>query len=208
MSLINEALKEAQREAQGDDAPAVRESRSLNAHLAPRSSKAPLIAGGVVFVLAVAGTWFALRKPPAEPVAPTVPPVVAAEPEASEPTPPVAPKPPAESTGTEVAAVTPPPAEVAPAAVAPVAPVPPAPPAPVAPVAPAEPVQNEQVVQMISLMRLSMVRKATGRAVIDGVIVKVGDRISEQPLLVLTKVGDAGIVFTDGAGVTYEKRLK
>lgn len=196
MSLINEALKQAQREAQGGDAPAVRDADVAEA-----------VAGGgrryrmwaMILVAAVAagaaGVWWSGRSveaPDAKRTA-VAPPSVA----------------PAPATTTSSSSVTTAPAgavvtpDVPAEPVAPVAPPPPPPPP-----APVVPEKNAQLVEMVSLMRLTLVKRTTGRAVIDGVVVKVGDKLSEEPLLILDAVTDSGVVFKDAAGLVYEKRLK
>lgn len=199
MSLINEALKQAQRESQGPNAPAVRDADVSTAN---KSRGGPNFAVIAVVLLAVggAGAWFVLRDTPAP-----------ADTRAAVTTPvPTRPAEPAPKAPEPAVTVTPPAPPVVPVAaiVKPAEPAAPVVPAePEAPVAPAAPVQNPQVLQMMSLMRLSMVRKSTNRAVIDGVVVKVGDRLSEQPPLVLAEVTDNSVIFKDGEGVSYEKRL-
>lgn len=201
MSLINEALKQAQRETQGDNAPAIRDAHVADATRAVGGSKLPLVIG-VLTVSVAAGVafWVLGESAPSTPpvqakVVDTVPAPVA--PPAAPVAPVVAPKPPIAPAVVAAEAPVVKPPEVA--VVTPVAPAVEPPPAPV---------RNPAIEEMVSLMRLSLVRKATSRAVIDGVVVKVGDRVSEQPALTMVEVVDGGVVFRDAAGLTYEKRLK
>ncbi len=201
MSLINEALKQAQRETQGDNAPAIRDAHVSDATRDVGGSKFPLVLAALVVAAGAGGAfWFFGGSAPAVPPAP--PKVVETTPAPVAPAPVVAAKPPVEP---PAAAVEPPVAkapEVAPVvAVATLTPA-------AAVETPPAPVRNAAIEEMVSLMRLSLVRKATSRAVIDGVVVKVGDRLSEQPLLILVEVTDGGVLFRDAAGLTYEKRLK
>ena len=213
MSLINEALKKAQMNRQGKDAPAANHP-SISAVAAgggaQRTRLVPIATLGVV-VAAVAGLYWAgifggagAPEPvevPAKPAAakPPAAPVVAEAPKA------------------DAAAEVKPPAEVSaePVAVAPVVPEKAA--EPVAPVAPAPtpevekpavpvlPVKSPAVETLVGLMNLSMVRKSTGRCVIDGAIYKVGAVVKADPLIKIESIGDAGVVFTDARGVRYEK---
>ncbi len=223
MSLINDALKKAQMDRQGKDAPAV---NSPDVSGVARGGASGGAGRGLLLLLLVlaaagAGVYFSGVLEGDSPAAAPAgrPAVVAKAPDVA----PVAAKAPAESPDAKSAPVAPSaevaPVPAAPAAVAPtpaeapvappVAPVVPAAPVapvvPVVPVAPAEPAKNPAVATLVSLMQVSLTRKNTGRCVIDGVIRKVGETMNANPLIVIESIEDGGVVFRDANGVRYEK---
>ena len=204
MSLINEALKNAQRESQGDSAPAVRDTHLTEAALkgASKSRALPLLLA-VILVAGGAAAWYflssgevppapAVATKPAEPVAkapaPTVPP---------EPVTAVEPVKPAEPV-----AVTPEPVKPAEPVVAQVEPVKPA------VIEPPKPVENAEVRALVDSYRVTLARKSTGRAVVNGTVVKVGEVVTQAPYVALKEITDVSVIFCDAAGVGYEKRYK
>jgi hypothetical protein len=228
MSLINEALKKAQREGNGKDAPAARNPDVTSATQNGRKPGLGAIAGGVVALLAVAGGvgYYLTQDEPKAEVASAVPapkvehkavaetPAVAKPVESSVtpavPSPEVKPAGATPFTG-EVAK----PAEVVtkvetPVAVNPVdAPVTPVTPViPPVPVTPSAPVQNPEITEMIGRMKVSLGRKKTGRCVIDSVVFKVGDQLSASPAINIKSVTDTEVVFSDVNGVEYAKKYK
>lgn len=204
MSLINEALKNAQRESQGDSAPAVRDAHISDARDAGGVSQKK-VALLVMLVALVGGVaWFLAKSEPEAPVVARTPQVKSPASEPKAPAAEVKPVAPAESPKVAPAPAVP---VVAPAE--PTLPV--VNPAPVAPpvvAAPPAPQENPEVLKLVGLMNVSLARKATSRAVINGVVVKVGDILSDQPKVVLHEIRDTSVVFTDAAGVRYEKRYK
>lgn len=213
MSLINDALKQAQREAHGDNAPAVRDVHVSGAASSVGRSRFPLFFGALIAAsVAGAGYWFYVKPEAPAPVPPkvadTAPKITAPAPEPTVPAPKSAIAPPVAHAPAIAATVAAAPAKATSSGSSePAVVIPGAEPVSEA-VAPPVPVKNPALIEMVASMRLSLVRKATSRAVIDGVVVKVGDQLCEQPRLVLAEVTDSGVVFKDAAGLMYEKRLK
>ena len=187
MSLINEALKKAQAEQHGKAAPSSRSPGIVAPPPRGRPNRAlPLIGGGVILV----GGAFALLQvfPFSEETPPPAPAphrkVVAPVPaKPAEPAPPVA---------------TPPPVAVKkPEVTAPVVekPKPPA------------PKTNPAVAALVEVMRVTFAKASTGRCVVDGVILRVGERVSEEPRITVFKVTDETVIFADANGVEYAKEI-
>lgn len=210
MSLINDALKKAQLERNGKNAPAASNpdvSTAVTGGVA--GGRRGVLVALVFLVLIGAGgaAYFSGVFDAAEPVA-SLPPKAAPK----APSPAVPPTKPAvvaeakpEPAAPVVPAVPAPPPAPAPAAPIPApAPVEVAAPAP-APAAPVAPKKDPAVETLVGLMNLSLVRKSTGRCVLDGSIYKVGELVKSDPLIKLEEVSDSGVVFTDAKGVRYEK---
>lgn len=223
MSLINEALKKAQKDGNGKDAPAARSPDVSSAALNNRKPGGAKVIAAVVAILAVAGAagyYFMqgeapsgtsvppvqnaennpLEKaaPPLKPVETPVVPSGVAPDSTPAPTPSVGEAAKPAETTVNVAAP-----EVVKSAEAPVAPV-----VPIAPVTPQAPVQNPEIVGMIGRMKVSFGRKKTGRCVIDTVMFKVGDQLSPSPVINIRAVTDTEVVFSDVNGVEYTKKYK
>lgn len=223
MSLINEALKKAQKEGNGKDAPAARSPDVTSAARNGRKPGGAAIAAGVVVILAVAGGagYYFTRDEPTPVISSTAPvqttetkPVAEGSGVAKSTETPVSP---ATSTSetTKPVATTPPVGEIAkptetttkatePVTVKPVG----VPVTPVAPVTPSAPVRNPEITEMIGRMNVSFGRKKTGRCVIDTVMFKVGDQLSPSPVINIKAITDTEVVFSDANGVEYSKKYK
>jgi len=231
MSLINEALKKAQRQRVDAATPA-----SLPETPSGDGSPAPLIAkrrppmpartlvllivgGGLVLVTGGILTFVLLTfdsKPPAV-VAHTTP---AVHPDTPRPTPApaAATLPPAPAPAVIVTPVPLPvkPVEVAvsPApAPAPVATVAPPPPTPVVvaprPMVSAKPAANPAVYTFLDGLRITGVRVSGGdsKVIMNDRIVRLNDYVDRATGLRLTKITATSLDFTDGTGFTYTKDL-
>lgn len=208
MSLINDALKKAQLERNGKNAPAASNpdvSTAVTGGVA--GGRRGVLVALVFLVLIGAGgaAYFSGVFDAAEPVA-SLPPKAAPK----APSPAVPPTKPAvvvvAEAKPEPAAPVVPAIPAPPPAPAPAAPLPaPAPVEVAAPAAPVAPKKDPAVEALVGLMNLSLVRKSTGRCVLDGSIYKVGELVKSDPLIKLEAVSDSGVVFTDAKGVRYEK---
>jgi len=202
MSLINDALKKAQRQ-RADAAPPVpapSPAPSLpDTPVAPRIPKRRppipartlmllLVGGGLVFVTAVAIAIILLNLDSQPPVKSGTPPV-----HHTPPPPPPAPIP----------AVTLPPVET-PAIV-----VPPKPAVPEPPPAPPKPVANPAVYTFLKALRVTGVRVAgpDSKVIMNDHIVRLGDYADRMTGLRLTHVSIDNLGFTDDAGFEYTKNL-
>jgi len=191
MSLINEALKKAQSEQHGRNAPSARTpSLAATPGAAGRSRRPFVLVLAVLLVLAGAGAFYLFQTPadaPLPPVTPRPKPVV--KPVTPAPTAPAAPVVPVvPKTGTPAATPD-----------APVA-IPEKPPVRVTK-------SNPAVAALVDVMRVTFARADTGRCVVDGVVRKVGDRVVEEPRLDVFKVTDSAVVFVDAAGYEYTKQV-
>lgn len=233
MSLINEALKKAQRSRSGDpaDSAGMAVGEMLVAKRRPPTSARMMLlyaAGGLVaFVLCVVGTVYFLNRPAAQPAtpAPAIKPVANAPapvtaPVVSLPTPSPAATPPAPK---PAAATTPEPAPVAvvdkpaPAPAVTPAPRPVTPPVAVipdpVPAAPAlrpAPAANadERVQLYLETVRITAVRALGGpdsRVMMNDRVYRVNDIVDRNLSLRLTKVEASQLTFTDANGVPYIK---
>jgi hypothetical protein len=231
MSLINEALKKAQRQRTADAAgvapPMPGESGGrIPRRGKPMASQAVLLAvlgGAVLIVLSVVATVYLLRDP-AEPapvtVAAPVPqpapaqpastPVVAAEPASPAPVVfvPLAPKPdPAvEKIPEPPAAVVTPPEVVAPAPVS-------RPPDPVQPTlsapAPAAGVPDNRIYEYLDRLHVLGVRSsgADSRVLMNDRVYRINDLVDRGLSLRLVEVQSGVLIFEDARGVRYTKNL-
>jgi hypothetical protein len=234
MSLINDALKKAQRSRSaesGDLAPLPGGGARITKRGVPLSAKAILLmATGafVLFVLAVVGTVYLLNRPSASPsvavakaptaattpgseapviVVPviTAPPAKATSPESSTPSAPTpAPTTPAP---TPPAKADPPPAtaKAAPSPVTPATAAPaPNPPA-AAPATPAAP--DERVHSFLDNLHVTAVRLQgnDSRVMIGERVFRLNDIVERSLGIRLSKVEQNQIIFTDANGVAYVK---
>jgi hypothetical protein len=229
MSLINEALKKAQRQRnEVPEDPAAAASGAAGGRIAkraqPRSANAIflLATGAVVLVLVSVGlTAYLVNRPapkpapvaaitpaptqtpsPATPIA--APPPIAIPPLAA----PAAEKPAAEAApAPAVAASTPPPAVAAaaekPAAAAETKPAPVAEPAP----APQPPPVDERVNAFVESVRSTGVKAAgdESRVLMNERVYRLNDVVDRTLNVRLTKVDASSLTFTDANGATYVK---
>lgn len=230
MSLINEALKKAQRDRHLENLPPSPDGSPRTARRANGPSKSILILLGTgiiaLFVVAVVGTvLFINREPAPKPVvakAPALsPPAVATAP-AIAPAPiiaaPVATPPPTPATATSTApaiVVAIPPATTAPAVVsepaaAPAASTPVLPSLKVSPPPPAPAADkfDARLQTMVDGWHVNLVRAAgaDSRLFMNGNVYRIGDVIDRASGLRLTEVSTSTLTFTDASGSTYLKR--
>ena len=223
MSLINEALKKAQRDRHLENLPA---SAAGNSRATARTAAGPskstllLIATGVfvLFVVAVVGAvLFINREPaakvtpgrasasvppasqsrPAETVSPAASPIIAA-PAPVSPPPPAAVPPTIVISLPSVAAAK---SESVSPAVAPVK-------ADAPPPAPAAEKFDPRLQTMVDGWHINLVRVAgpDSRLFMNGTSYRIGDTIDRASGLKLTEVSTTTLTFTDSAGSTYSKR--
>lgn len=214
MSLINDALKKAQRQRHGDDAPAasapVPGGGPRPAIETGRSADAPkpvaLIAAGVVGAAAVVavGAFFALR-PTADQAAPTV--AKAESPAPAAPVPSPTPLPAADPVVLTVPVPVPPPTPVvaAPPPAAPVAPVAP-PPAPAVASGP-PPSPSSRFVAAADAFRVVGIRAAgaDSKVLMNDRVYRVGDMVDHDFGIRLTGATANSLTFTDGTGASYTR---
>jgi len=216
MSLINEALKKAQRLRQEEPTPGSPASESAPAdrvikRSAPKSTNTmvALVAGGVVLVvLSVVVTVFLLNRSSDTPVAP----VASSTPQAPILTPAITPeiRPPV------IAAIEP--ASAAPAvpepttpvsapvimAAAPVEPVPVAPPLPTA-----DPQPDPRVATFVEAIRVAGIRSSgdDSRVLMNERVYRVNDLVDRTLNVRLTKVETDTLTFADANGISYVKKF-
>lgn len=185
MSLINEALKKAQSEQYGKNAPSARTPGAGGG--APPAGRpvrfVPALFAGLFLACLAGGVGYFLFMPKEEPAAVVKPPVRHFPPTRS-----VAPVKPVSGVPAPVPKVEPP-----------------AP--PVAKPGPITSKSNSAVAALVEVMRVSFARADTGRCVVNGVVYRIGDKVMDEPPIMLAKVTDEGVVFTDAAGCEYPKDL-
>jgi hypothetical protein len=235
MSLINEALKKAQKHRTGEPETLAPASGGSGHTLITRRSEPRttqqlvLIAAGalVLIVLSIVGTfWFVNRAPEPKPaptpiaakpaeasapspivVAPAIrPPAVASEPPAKPPTPlAVAPTP----APAPVTPTLPPPEKVAPAPTEPVtAAPPPAAPPPAANATP--PAFDPRVHAFVDAVRVAGIRSSASgdsRVLMNDRVYRLNDIVDRALGIRLTKVEPNTLTFTDANGATYVKNF-
>jgi hypothetical protein len=216
MSLINEALKKAQRLRQEEPASGSPASESAPADRVikrspPKSTHTMvlLVAGGVVLVvLSVVVTVFLLNRPSDAPA----PPVAGLTPEAPVLPPTITPeiRPPViaaiePSPAASAALETPPPA-AAPVIVAatPSEPVPVAPPVP-----PAAPQPDPRVTAFVEAIRVAGIRSSgdESRVLMNERVYRVNDLVDRTLNVRLTKVETDTLTFADANGISYVKKF-
>ena len=231
MSLINEALKKAQRQRTdllppAAGAPMTPADGTPTARIAKRRPPMPartlvmlLVGGGLVLVMAgvFAFVFFVMdSKPPTiaktapvahlPPPTPPPPPPVAAPPVAIVALPAPSPAQPTAAVKPIEVAVAPQPASVPLPAVAAPLPAPP----PVAKPAPLfKPAANPAITKFVNDLRISGVRMAgeDSKVIMNDRIVRLGDYANRATGLRLTQVTSSSVVFTDDYGVEYTKDL-
>jgi hypothetical protein len=235
MSLINEALKKAQRARHGsapaDSTPGA--TGAVERREQPRSAQTTLLiaAGAVVLVvisMVLTALWITRQHQTvpvasatpgvsqpviSEPVAkePATKPVVVSLPPLSTPPPITVPvvKPPPTPEHKSVATVSTPPAEPPPPAPIPNAASAPAsaPTSVAAPVAEADPRQVERIHQFIEAVRVTGIRASgtDSKVLMNDRVYRVNDIVDRTLGLRLTKVGNDSLTFTDPSGATYIK---
>ena len=225
MSLINEALKKAQRARHDGATPAAADAEGRVAKRAePKSAKSTLLiaagAATLVVVSMVGTAWWMSRSPaphaetkpaavkPAEPAATTGPtlvvPPISAPPTTPAPVTATAkPNPPAEK---------PAPASPAPVSTTPIATAPTVPPAVVAAPTPTpEPAPaakpDERVHQFVEAIRVTGIRASgtDSKVLMNDRVYRVNDIVDRTLGVRLTKVSTDNLTFTDANGVTYVK---
>lgn len=217
MSLINDALKKAQRQRHGDDAPAssapvpgggprpaIETGRSADAR-----KPVALIAAGVVGAVAVVavGAFFALQ-PSADQSDPAAPAVAKAEsPAPATPAPNPTQLPAADPVVLTVPVPAPPPTPVvaAPPPAAPVAPVAP-PPAPAVASGPPPP-PSSRFVAAADAFRVVGIRAAgaDSKVLMNDRVYRVGDMVDHDFGIRLTGATANSLTFTDGTGASYTR---
>ncbi len=226
MSLINEALKKAQRARQEGAAPEAAETGGAVARRAkPRSARSMLLIGVGAVALVVAsmiGTAIWLTHGPDDPVAPAKAPVAVAPQPAELPaiTPQVS-VPMAETpTVTPIAVTLPPPTPTpAPGAVDPEPrtpePTEPAPAATLAEATPApaavapEPGADERVHQFVESVRVMGIRSSgnESKVLMNDRVYRVNDVVERTLGVKLIKVAPDSLTFTDAQGAVYVKNF-
>ena len=231
MSLINDALKKAQRSRHGDAAPGAEASGSASTiakHAEPKSARSMLVLGAGAVILVVAsmvGTALWVTRP-ARPAA--TPPVIAPASPKTEPAAAAAPLlqlPPAKPVVAEskpAAAPVREPARPTPLATAkaepaapasstpvkePVAAVTesPAPPPPAPPAAAPKP--DERIHEFVEAIKVTGIRSSgtESRVLMNDRVYRVNDIVDRALNVRLTKVATDSLTFTDANGVTYVK---
>ncbi len=226
MSLINEALKKAQR-IRGDTpgtAPAAgRLIRSAEGPASrPGRSKTPLLAGGAILLVTVVGVAaYLLTGAPTPPKAETQktsppPPVVAAIPAPVPPSPPapvlpapapVVALPPISTHVTTPATAEPIPNKTAPAIPTPMVSLPSTDPTPAAPPPPAPNKPSPQVYALLDAMHVTGIRTSDTdpKVLMNDRVYKLNDLVDRPTGLRITRIASDHLTFTDGAGFEYTK---
>ncbi len=216
MSLINEALKKAQRLRQEEPAPGNPTSESAPTDRVikrspPRSTNTMilLVVGGVVLVvLSVVATVFLLNRPSDAPVAPvaSIVPEAPALPTATTPVihAPVIPAIEAVPAANEALEPAPPLAEPVIVAAAPPKPVPVAPPLPAA-----DPQPDPRVAAFVEAIRVAGIRSSgnESRVLMNERVYRVNDLVDRTLNVRLTKVEADTLTFADANGLSYVKKF-
>jgi hypothetical protein len=216
MSLINEALKKAQRLRQEEPAPGSAASESalpdrVVKRSPPKSANTLviLVAGGVVLVvLSVVVTVFLLNRPAATPTAPVASSAseapVLPTPITPEIRPPVIPMiVPGAATNEAVEPATP---QAAPVIIAAAPPEP----VPVAPTVPAaDPKPDPRVAAFVETIRVAGIRSSgdESRVLMNERVYRVNDLVDRTLNIRLTKVETDTLTFADANGISYVKKF-
>lgn len=213
MSLINEALKKAQRQRAENPAalpPSVSDSTGAPATPVvkrrppmPARTQALLLGGGVAVLLMAGSLTFVLlnsdsptqSSPPPKIVQQPVEPTAVSVPQAEEP--PV-----------EVAVKLPEVAPVEPVAVAPIVPAqPPVQSTSATPPGPVEPTANPKVYEILEALRITGIRasETDPKVIMNERVYRLNDIVDRGTQLRLTRVEATALVFVDGTGYEYRK---
>ncbi len=207
MSLINEALKKAQRQRTEDPVavtptqfgPVATPASRIVKRRPPMPARTQiLLVGGCIALLLMGGALAFVVLDSESPAPPPTPPVVAVQPVAPPPPVAVVPEPETPPAPVEVAITLPP----LPLPVAPI-PTPPEPP----PAAPLVPTPNPKVHEFLEVLRITGIRTSDTdpKVIMNDRVFRLNDIVDRGTQLRLLKIDSSYLLFVDANGFEYRK---